>query len=297
MNALEKLVNGSGYRLAINDFTIAEHLRPDTPKVTIDPGVPSVETDLCQNLDSLQAYLDGSSGDPRPVFGYLAPMNLHILNTRRGGQTAVDGEYPGFYAPYASRLRRVDACFGRFVTYLKARGRYENSIIVLTSDHGDSLGEDGHWGHGTWLYPEDIRVPLIVRVPDDLRPAVTTDLARIAFSTDIAPTLYALTGRPVRDLGPLFGAPLFVPAGETLPDRRRESYLLTSSYGATFALLRRNGRFLYVSDLVDWRESAFDLSAAPLGTPVVVDSGLRRVNQLRIRELVAEVTALYEGTR
>ena len=293
MNALEKLVNTNGYRVAINDFTIAEHLRPATPKTTIDPGVPSVETDLCRNLESLSAHLDQSAADTRPVFGYLAPMNVHILNTQRGRQASLDGDYPGFYAPYASRLRRIDACFGRFVSYLKARDRYDDSIIVFTSDHGDSLGEDGHWGHGSWLYPEDVRVPLIVRIPEALRPAVTTDLARLAFSTDIAPTLYALTGRPVRDLGPLFGDPLFVPAGEALPDRRRESYVLTSSYGATFALLRRNGKFLYISDLVDWRESAFDLSSGPIGSPVPVDSALRRVNQRRIREQVAAVGELY----
>ena len=297
MNALEKLVNAHDYRVAINDFTIAEHLLPTTPKATIDPGVPSVATDLCQNLRSLQAYLDRSSQDPRPVFGYFAPMNVHILNTQRGGQASLDGEYPGFYAPYASRLKRLDACFGEFVAYLKDRGRYDNSIVVLTSDHGDSLGEGGNWGHGMWLYPEDVRLPLIVRVPAALAPHVTTDLARITFSTDIAPTLYALLGRRVRDLGPLFGAPLFVPASAAMPDRRRQSFLLTSSYGATFGLLRRNGRLLYISDLVEWRESAYDLAAAPVGSPIVADTVLRRVSQKHIKEQVADVALLYRPSR
>ena len=128
-----------------------------------------------------------------------------------------------------------------------------------------------------------------------MKPRVTTDLARVAFSTDIAPTLHALLDWPVLDPGPLFGAPLFVPAGASMLDRRRESFLLTSSYGATFGLLRRNGRFLYVSDLVEWRESAYDLSTGPLGASMVVDSALRRVNQRRIREQVTEVAELYES--
>jgi Sulfatase len=295
MNALEKLVNANGYRIAINDFTVAEHLRAATPKTTIDPGVPSVDTDLCQNLRSLERHLDESGTDPRPVFGYFAPMNVHILNTQRGGQTSLDGDYPGFYAPYASRLKRLDGCFQQFIAYLKARNRYDDSIIVLTSDHGDSLGEEGHWGHAMWLFPEDVRIPLIVKIPEAMKARVTTDLARVAFSTDIAPTLHALLDRPVLDLGPLFGAPLFVPAGASMLDRRRESFLLTSSYGATFGLLRRNGRFLYVSDLVEWRESAYDLSTGPLGASMVVDSALRRVNQRRIREQVTEVAELYES--
>lgn len=264
---------------------------------TIDAGVPSVQTDLCQNLDSLRAYQDGSAADDRPLLAFLAPMNVHILNTRRGGQTSLDGDYSGFYAPYASRLKRLDGCFGRFLSYLKGSGRYENSIIVLTSDHGDSLGEDGYWGHATWLFPESVRLPLIVKIPEALRPAVTTDLARVAFSTDIAPTLYALLGHDVLGPGPQFGEPLFVPSGSALPDRRRESFLLTSSYGAAFGLVRRNGRSLYISDLVEWREFAYDLSAGPTGRPVPVDPELRRLNQRRIREQVSEVGALYRVSK
>ena len=297
MNALEKLVNANGYRIAINDFTIAEHLLKTTEKTTIDPGVPSVATDLCRNLQSLQEHLDASAQDPRPVLGFFAPMNVHILNTQRGGQSSLDGDYPGFYAPYASRVKRLDACFGGFIAYLKARGRYDNSIIVLTSDHGDSLGEEGHWGHATWLFPEDVRVPLIVRIPESVRPAMTTDLARVAFSSDIAPTLHVLLGQPVRDLGPLFGSPLFVPAAAAPVDRRRESFLLTSSYGATFGLLRRNGSRLYVSDLNDWRESAYDLTHGVVGTAAEIDPAVRRRDQRRIRELVDEVAELYGAPR
>jgi arylsulfatase A-like enzyme len=295
MNALEKLVTANGYRIAINDFTVAEHILPTTPKTTIDPDVASVDTDLCQNLRSLEAHLDEPGSGSGPVFGYFAPMNVHILNTQRGGQTSLDGDYPGFYAPYASRLKRIDGCFQQFISYLKDRNRYDESIIVLTSDHGDSLGENGRWGHAMWLFPEDVRLPLIVKVPESVKPELTTDLGRLAFSTDIAPTLYALLGRTVTDFGPLFGAPLFARADGTLTDRRRDSFLLTSSYGATYGLLRRNGRFLYVSDLVEWQESAYDLSKGVLGSSMTIDSALRRVNQRRIREQAAEVAELYEG--
>ena len=294
MNALEKLVNADRYRIAINDFTVAEHLRPTTPVETIDPGVPSVRTDLCQNLESLRGHQDGSAGDGRPLFAFLAPMNVHILNTRRGGQTSLDGDYSGFYAPYASRVKRLDACFGEFLSYLRGSGRYDNSIIVLTSDHGDSLGEDGYWGHATWLFPESVRVPLIIKLPEALRPAVTTDLARVAFSTDLAPTLYALLGHEVRSPGPLLGESLFVPSGSTLPDRRRDSFLLTSSYGAAFGLVRDNGRSLYISDLVEWREFAYALPAGPAGRPVPIAPELRRQNQRRIREQVSDLAALYQ---
>lgn len=296
MNALEKLVVREGYRLAINDHTVAPLLRPTTPVTRIEPDVLSADTDLCSNLDALEAHLESSIEDPRPVFAYMSPMNVHILNTRRGGQESLDGEYPGFYAPYASRVRRMDACFGRFVSSLKRLGLYDRSIIVLTSDHGDSLGEDQYWGHATWIFPEVVRIPLVIHVPTALRSRMTTDLARVAFASDIAPTLYRLLGLGVRDNGPLFGAPLLVPAGEALVDRRRASFLLTSSYGAAYGLLRRNGRLLYITDLVEWREFAYVLPPGAVRArawPITPD--LRRLNQALTRERVSELGSFYRA--
>jgi len=179
---------------------------------------------------------------------------------------------------------------------LKREGRYDESIIIVTSDHGDSLGEEGLWGHAFWLFPEDIRIPLLLKVPVSLKPELTTDLSRIAFSTDIAPTLYTLLQHDVRDPGPIFGAPLIVPRGTDLPSRRRDSYLVTSSYAPTYALLRRNGRSLYVSDLFERKEFAFDLSREPIGTQVLVDNAVRRVNQRLIRDRVTELSAFFRKT-
>lgn len=295
MNAMEKLINADGYRIEMNDFTVGGHLRPETPVTAIDTDLPNVQADLCHQLDTLEGHLDDAA-DSRPVFAYFSPMNVHILNTRRGGQESVDDEYRDFYSPYASRLQRLDGCFGRFVSFLKARQRFENSIIIITGDHGDSLGENGHWGHAMWLFPEDVRVPLIVHIPEALRPGLTTDLTRLTFTTDIAPTIYALRNHPVRDLGPLFGAPLFVPQGQTLADRRRESFLLTSSYGPTFGLLRRNGQFLYVTDLLEWRDFAYDLARAPAEQPMVIDRDLRSLNEREIRARLDDLASLYHIT-
>jgi membrane-anchored protein YejM (alkaline phosphatase superfamily) len=293
VNAIEQLIVKDGYRLVINDFTVSGYLLKSTSRTFLQPNVPSVDTDLCTLLPDLQAELDATASDTRPVLAYLAPMNVHLLNTRSATTLSPGERYSGFYDPYASRLRRLDACFGRFVAYLKQRGLYANSIIIVTSDHGDSLGENGQWGHQFGLFPEHVRVPLLVRVPDSVRSTVTTDLSRISFLTDLAPTLYGLLGHEVTDPGPLFGSPLFVARDRDVQPRRRESFLLMSSYGPTYGLLRRNGRFLYVSDLAEGRDYAFDLSTSPLGTRVDVTPDVRQVNQRRIRQLVEQVNAFY----
>jgi hypothetical protein len=293
INALEKLVASDSYRVAINDFTVRPYLRSTTPVTDLDPTVLSADTDLCQNVRSLERHLEQSAGDRRPVLTYLSPMNVHTVNTIDRGRRSLDGDYPGFYAPYASRLRRLDRCFGEFVDYLKQRGSYDESIIVVTSDHGDSLGEDGRWGHAVWLYPEHVRVPLIVHVPSRLRAAVTTDLSRVAFTTDITPTLYALLGHTLREAGPLFGSPLFVARGAALPSRRRASYLLMSSYGGSYGLLRQNGRSLFVSDAIQRRESAFDLASPPAAQSIALTDDRRRVNRSLIRRELESLDAFY----
>ncbi len=133
-----------------------------------------------------------------------------------------------------------------------------------------------------------------MHIPERLKPLVTTDLARVAFSTDIVPTLYSLLNHAVRDLGPLFGSPLFVPRGVELTSRRRESFMVASSYGPTYGMLRHNGRSLYIADLVNGREYAYDLTKQPIGAPTQVTDGDRRVNQRWIRQRLGELAEVYQ---
>jgi hypothetical protein len=291
LNALEALIGSGGFDFVINEFTVATLLRPTLDRTFLDPDIPSVQTDLCRNLQSLQDRLANRS-TAAPMFAYLAPMNVHILNTGIAS-TEKAGQYPGFYAPYASRLERIDGCLGAFVQYLKARNLYDNSIIILTSDHGEILGEEGRWGHQFYLFPEVLRIPLIVHVPASVRSTVTTDLARVTFLSDLQPTLAALLGRPTKDLGPLFGSPLFVSPANEPQSRRRTDFLVMSSYGPTFGVLRRNARFLYVSDLRNFREYAYTLFEEPNGRSAPPDSSNRSVHQRLIRQHLDHLDALY----
>lgn len=70
---------------------------------------------------------------------------------------------------YDARIRRADRSIGRFLRWLRERGVYEDTIVVVTSNHGVTLGDrefdNGQlFGHGQ-LYPEQVHVPLILRIP------------------------------------------------------------------------------------------------------------------------------------
>jgi hypothetical protein len=287
INNLEHLITTVGFDFLINDHTIREHLSDATPRTFINPYVASVNTDLCQNFDAVIAHLR-SRQSTRPVFTFLAPMNVHILNTLAGKGPA----YPGFHSPSAAQLERADACFGNFIDFLTDAGIYDDSIIVLTSDHGDSLGEGGRWGHQSYLFPEVVRIPLIISVPSRLKSTITTDLSRVTFLTDVTPTLTSLVAGSGRDGDPPDGGVLFQPAGSDLRSRRRRDFMLMSSYGPAFGVIRRDGREMYLTDLRDWQEHAFQLGPVWY-EEVPVTAPFRQVSQAALLKEIARVKSLY----
>ena len=64
---------------------------------------------------------------------------------------------------YYSNASSLDSYFGGFVAALKDKGVFNDTVFVVTSDHGQALKERGYYGHGTFLHDEILRIPLIVR--------------------------------------------------------------------------------------------------------------------------------------
>jgi choline-sulfatase len=66
-------------------------------------------------------------------------------------------------SPYDGEIAYCDSQLGRVLTYLKQRGLYNRMLIVLASDHGESLGEHGEKEHGFFVYHSTLHVPLVVK--------------------------------------------------------------------------------------------------------------------------------------
>ena len=66
---------------------------------------------------------------------------------------------------YDDCLGYLDAEIGKLVDELEKRGVLENTLIVITSDHGEELGEHGLFGHGRSLYSQEVHVPLVILAP------------------------------------------------------------------------------------------------------------------------------------
>jgi hypothetical protein len=294
MHALEKLLDGVGYRRFMSDDHLVTSLFRASPATTLlDQSIQEMDHTMCATVGELQSRLDATAADRRPVFAMTRPLQLHTARLVRDPAVPASA-YPGFAPNYAAQVAAFDRCLGGFVTYLKRTGRYDRSVVVVMADHGESLGEDGRWGHSYTLYPEVVQIPLIIRIPPSL--AMTADPLGLALSTDVTPTLYALAGQPPRDLGPLYGRPLFAPAGQPLPGRHRADFLLASSYGAVYAMLRHNGRSLYVSDSVQGRDLAFESRADGRMEQVTVTDVMRTVNRGLMRDHIGQIAAAYHFT-
>jgi arylsulfatase A-like enzyme len=92
---------------------------------------------------------------------------------------------------YDTEIAFVDAAVGRLLESLDRLELTEETLIVFASDHGESLGEHGYWGHGRHLYEPTLSIPMSVTWKGHLRARAIDAPALI---TDIAPTILGLLG-------------------------------------------------------------------------------------------------------
>ncbi|MHB8157517.1 MAG: sulfatase [Desulfocucumaceae bacterium] len=128
------------------------------------------------------------------------PINGHFYNSTGGiGEARLSREGGGFFtdkayyiSQYDAEIRYLDAEIGRFISYLRGKGNYEDWLIVLISDHGESLGEDNYFfDHGYTLSEAAIRIPLIIKLPRQRKKRVVDCNVSIE---DLYPTLMGLVG-------------------------------------------------------------------------------------------------------
>lgn len=139
-----------------------------------------------------------------PVFLWV---HLYDPHEPYAAPAAFAERFPG--RPYDAELAFVDASVGSLLDGVGAAADGASGrppLVVVTGDHGESLGDHGESTHGVFVYEAAIRVPLVVSWPGQLEPRVVRAPVRLV---DIAPTLAALAGMPAfpgadgRDLTPL----------------------------------------------------------------------------------------------
>jgi len=99
---------------------------------------------------------------------------------------------------YPGELEFVDTYVGDLIAELEQLGLYDDSLILLTSDHGEALGEHDYWGHSLNLFDELLHVPLIIKLPKGH--SGSTKLSELSdlpvAHVDLVPTILDVLGLP-----------------------------------------------------------------------------------------------------
>jgi arylsulfatase A-like enzyme/Flp pilus assembly protein TadD len=156
-------------------------------------NVPWMKSMVWPHADNV--YLEAerlldAHAEPAPFFLYLHFMDVH--------EYAAPAEFQQFGTDspgaYRASIRWIDHVLERLRAKLATLGELENTVMILTSDHGETFGEDRRWGHARNARTPALRVPLVIRLPETARPLRVPDQVR---NLDLAPTLLDLAGIPI----------------------------------------------------------------------------------------------------
>jgi len=138
---------------------------------------------------------------PRPFDGYFLDTPfpqlyrlkmqylLHFI--KNGNKESWDAYQRSLYD---GEIAFLDDQLGRFFLRLKQMGIYDSSLIIITSDHGELLGEHGIYRHRSPLYEGVVRIPLIIKFPFSRRVGREK---RMITLTDLYPTILSICGLPI----------------------------------------------------------------------------------------------------
>jgi arylsulfatase A-like enzyme len=154
-------------------------------------GVPRDATDRRQRrgeevVDDAVAWLEAVGGDRFFLWTHLYDPHRPYDAPEPYGLTYA-------HNPYVGEIAYADAQIGRLLDALERRRLLDRTLVIVTADHGESLGAHGERDHGIFIYEDVIRVPLIVRGPG-LRPARVGEVVRLI---DLMPTVLDIAGAPV----------------------------------------------------------------------------------------------------
>jgi choline-sulfatase len=127
--------------------------------VAENPYALRVRRDGALVVRAARQWLDANRGET--VFAFIHLFDLHTPYSApaAAGRTGS--------AAYDAELEYADQAIGRLRQALEQGGWWERSLVILLSDHGESLGDHGEASHGYFIYQSTLRVPLIVHWPSD----------------------------------------------------------------------------------------------------------------------------------
>jgi len=280
---------------------VGRALQAEHPEL-FDIGRPTAPEVVDQSIEWLRAEV--AEDDGRPLFLFMHLFDVHDPYTPPAPfDERFDPDYEGpidgreitgekslvhkgmpardlehLLALYDGGISWVDSEVGRLLDALDDLGLSEDTLVIITSDHGEEFFEHERKTHRKQLYRESVHVPLLMRWPGHLPEG--TRISGITGIVDVAPTILRAAGLPVPAASP----------GVDLADLAREGARSEGTYVTELLLFeagplptRRVGlhtltrHYLFQTHQPDepWTVQAFELDQDPdqTGTPTLLDAG------------------------
>ncbi len=225
---------------------------------TIDPHVP---------YDPPGKWLDAYDPEPYdgPVKPRLTPTQLADAKRNPPRIELTERDRKRLMALHDGEISYHDEELARFMEGLRERGLAEDTLLVITSDHGEEFNEHASWGHGHSLYNELLHVPLLFHYPRGVAPA---RIAETVSTLHVAPTVLSMAG--VRPFTAAEGVSLEERlAGKRLAPAHEVGFSDFLEYQKAVQTRRWKGMFkghsLTVFDLKadPWEKAALDVAKEP----------------------------------
>ena len=251
-------------------------------------------------FDPPQEWLDHypESSMPGPLFresDLAAQERLKNVNFQRTARRPEEMNAKSYQAKYYAMIELIDYNVGRMLDALAESNQIENTVVIFTSDHGETLGDHGLLLKGCRFYESLVRVPLVISWPARFRQGVRS--RALVELTDLTPTMLELADLTVPTS--MHGKPLTSHLeGKSPVDRHRE-FVRSEYYRAlagvqSFGTMVRSERFKQVIYHGHGLGELFDLEADPGEFDNLWDD--KRFAQVRHDHMVMNFDALAMAT-
>ena len=239
--------------------------------------------------NATQAYWDRYDADaiPLPAVGPIPPEARDPHSQRlyenydRGDHRVTEDHIRGARRAYYAMISYVDDKIAELMATLDAAGLAEQTIIVLTSDHGDMLGERGLW-YKMNFFEDSARVPLIIHAPERFQPRRVAENVSLV---DLLPTFLNLAGGEAPALDGHSLTPLMAGDRAGWPDTVLGEYTAEASIAPIFMV--RSGPYKYIACAADPAQ-LYDLAADPRERVNLAGDPAHREAERALAALVAE---------
>ncbi len=222
---LMEMLRNNGY--AMKAWTSSRFSYPEFDQ-TVFAGFPSA--DLHSDTDgdgwerdrrNVTRMLDFIENADAPFFSFMFFESAHA-NYYFPEESVIEPDYIGDFnyltvdieqqierirARYINAVHHLDSQLARVFDTLEAKGLLENTIVIVTGDHGEEFMENGRWGHNSTFSQQQIRVPLLVHIPGQAVGEVT----RMTSHLDLPATVLAALGVDLDPATYSYGSDLLSP--------------------------------------------------------------------------------------